>query len=88
MAKIFFILGALSAFIGVAAGAFGAHGLEGRMNAERLKVFEVGARYGEKLVRRCLKEIGRSHGTFTPEYFQLLDGTGRGPRSTKGTGSG
>ena len=45
MAKNFFILGALSAFIGVAAGAFGAHGLEDRMNAERLKVFEVGARY-------------------------------------------
>ena len=45
MERIFFVLGALSAFIGVAAGAFGAHGLKGRMSAEMLSVFEVGVRY-------------------------------------------
>ncbi len=38
-------MGALSAFIGVAAGAFGAHGLKGRISAEMLTVFEVGVRY-------------------------------------------
>ena len=45
MDRIFFVMGALSAFIGVAAGAFGAHGLKGRLDADMLAVFETGARY-------------------------------------------
>ncbi len=45
MKRPFLILGAISAFIGVAAGAFGAHGLKGRIGAEMLAVFEVGVRY-------------------------------------------
>jgi uncharacterized membrane protein YgdD (TMEM256/DUF423 family) len=45
MDKIFFALGALSAFIGVAAGAFGAHGLKNRLTPDMLAVFEVGVRY-------------------------------------------
>ncbi len=45
MARFFFFTGAISAFIGVAAGAFGAHGLTHRISAEMLSVFEVGARY-------------------------------------------
>ena len=32
-------------FLGVAAGAFGAHGLQGSVSAERLAVFETAARY-------------------------------------------
>jgi uncharacterized membrane protein YgdD (TMEM256/DUF423 family) len=43
--RLFFALGAASAFIGVAAGAFGAHGLKGRLTPEMLAVFETGARY-------------------------------------------
>ncbi|MGE5178736.1 MAG: DUF423 domain-containing protein [Bacteroidota bacterium] len=38
-------LGAISGFLGVAAGAFGAHGLRGSLSPERLQVFETGARY-------------------------------------------
>lgn len=45
MERVFFVLGALSAFIGVAAGAFGAHGLKSQMSSEMLSVFEVGVRY-------------------------------------------
>jgi uncharacterized membrane protein YgdD (TMEM256/DUF423 family) len=45
MVRIFFVLGALSGFIGVAAGAFGAHSLKSRLNTEMLSVFEVGVRY-------------------------------------------
>lgn len=45
MERIFFITGALSAFIGVAAGAFGAHGLKSRLSPELLSTFEVGVRY-------------------------------------------
>jgi uncharacterized membrane protein YgdD (TMEM256/DUF423 family) len=45
MERIFFALGAISAFISVAAGAFGSHGLKDRLSPELLSVFEVGARY-------------------------------------------
>ncbi len=45
MDRIFFMLGALSAFMGVAAGAFGAHVLKTRISTEMLQVFEVGVRY-------------------------------------------
>lgn len=45
MERLFFVLGALSAFFGVAAGAFAAHGLKGRISIEMLSVFEVGVRY-------------------------------------------
>ncbi|HEV2864175.1 MAG TPA: DUF423 domain-containing protein [Pyrinomonadaceae bacterium] len=45
MDRTFFIIGAVSAFVGVAAGAFGAHGLKARLSADMLDTFEVGARY-------------------------------------------
>lgn len=39
------LLGALSGFIAVAAGAFGAHGLKPRLTPDLLAIFETGARY-------------------------------------------
>lgn len=43
--RIFFTAGAVSAFLGVAAGAFGAHMLKSRVTPDMLAVFEVGVRY-------------------------------------------
>jgi len=43
--QIWIGVGALSGFIAVAAGAFGAHGLKARITPELLAVFETGARY-------------------------------------------
>jgi uncharacterized membrane protein YgdD (TMEM256/DUF423 family) len=43
--RFFFGLGAGSALIGVAAGAFGAHALRARLAPDLLAVFETGARY-------------------------------------------
>jgi uncharacterized membrane protein YgdD (TMEM256/DUF423 family) len=43
--RLFLACGAISAFIAVAAGAFGAHALRGRLTPEMLAVFEVGVRY-------------------------------------------
>ena len=40
----FLVAGAASAFLAVAAGAFGAHGLKGSIPPERLEAFEVGVR--------------------------------------------
>jgi len=45
MDRTFLLIGALAAFIGVALGAFGAHGLRNRLSAEMLAVFETGVRY-------------------------------------------
>ncbi|HEX5004057.1 MAG TPA: DUF423 domain-containing protein [Gemmatimonadales bacterium] len=41
----FLLLGACSAFVAVAAGAFGAHALRARLTPEMLAAFETGARY-------------------------------------------
>ena len=43
--RLFVVLGALSAFVGVALGAFAAHGLKTRLGADMLSSFEVGVRY-------------------------------------------
>jgi uncharacterized membrane protein YgdD (TMEM256/DUF423 family) len=45
MDRTFLALGAISAGISVAAGAFGAHALKARLPADLLAVFETGARY-------------------------------------------
>jgi uncharacterized membrane protein YgdD (TMEM256/DUF423 family) len=45
MDRTFFALGAVLAGLAVAAGAFGAHGLRGRLEPDMLAVFETGARY-------------------------------------------
>jgi uncharacterized membrane protein YgdD (TMEM256/DUF423 family) len=39
------MIGAVSGAVGVALGAFGAHGLRGRLPPEMLGVFETGVRY-------------------------------------------
>lgn len=45
MDRTFLALGAVSAAISVAAGAFGAHALKTRLTPELLAAFETGARY-------------------------------------------
>ena len=43
--RLFFILGAVLAALAVTFGAFGAHGLRGRLSPQDLETFEVGVRY-------------------------------------------
>ena len=43
--RLFAALGALSGFLAVAAGAFGAHALRARLSTDLLAAFETGARY-------------------------------------------
>jgi uncharacterized membrane protein YgdD (TMEM256/DUF423 family) len=43
--RLFAVLGALSAFIAVAAGAFGAHALKARLAPDLLAIFDTAARY-------------------------------------------
>ena len=39
------VLGAVFGFLAVALGAFGAHGLQGRLSPEDMAIFETGVRY-------------------------------------------
>lgn len=45
MGRLFVVAGALSAFVAVAAGAFGAHALRATLSTELLEAFETAARY-------------------------------------------
>ena len=45
MDRVFFGLGCVSAFVAVALGAFGAHGLRARLVPDMLLTFEIGVRY-------------------------------------------
>ncbi len=45
MERLFFSAGAISAFLAVGAGAFGAHALRARLDPAMLAIFETGARY-------------------------------------------
>ncbi len=43
--NIWLVIGAVNGLLAVAAGAFGAHGLQGRIDAHALEIWETGARY-------------------------------------------
>jgi uncharacterized membrane protein YgdD (TMEM256/DUF423 family) len=45
MDRTFLLIGSVAAFLAVTLGAFGAHGLRGRLSPEMLAVFETGVRY-------------------------------------------
>ncbi|MFC5711589.1 DUF423 domain-containing protein [Thalassorhabdus alkalitolerans] len=45
MWKIFVILGAINAALAVGLGAFGAHGLEGRVTDRLMEVYQTGVQY-------------------------------------------
>ncbi|WP_246943782.1 DUF423 domain-containing protein [Bacillus pinisoli] len=43
--KLFILLGSINAFIAVALGAFGAHGLEGKISERMVEVWKTGVLY-------------------------------------------
>jgi len=43
--KFFVVLGSLNAFLAVALGAFGAHGLKSKVSADMLTVWQTGVQY-------------------------------------------
>ncbi|HUN70190.1 MAG TPA: DUF423 domain-containing protein [Burkholderiales bacterium] len=60
MERIFFTIGSLFGFLGVALGAFGAHALKSRLDADLLVTFEVGVRY-QMYHALALLAIGWAH---------------------------
>ena len=84
MDRLFFTIGAVSALIGVALGAFAAHALKLRLDASLLATFEVGVRYQmydsadghilfmsseQAFWKRFCEDIGR------PELFEQYPGS-------------
>jgi uncharacterized membrane protein YgdD (TMEM256/DUF423 family) len=45
MDRTFLLLGAVAAFLAVTLGAFGAHGLRGRLSPDMMAVFQTGVQY-------------------------------------------
>jgi len=45
MFKLFVVLGALNAFLSIALGAFGAHGLKDKLTAHYLDIYQTGVQY-------------------------------------------
>ncbi|MCF6094055.1 DUF423 domain-containing protein [Microaerobacter geothermalis] len=45
MLKLFVILGSLNMFLSVALGAFGAHGLKGKISPDLLAIYQTGVQY-------------------------------------------
>ncbi len=45
MDKFFVFLGSVNAFLAVALGAFGAHGLKSRLSPDMLDIYETGVKY-------------------------------------------
>jgi uncharacterized membrane protein YgdD (TMEM256/DUF423 family) len=43
--NVWLLIAAINGFLAVAAGAFGAHGLQGKLDAHSLEIFETAARY-------------------------------------------
>jgi uncharacterized membrane protein YgdD (TMEM256/DUF423 family) len=68
MDRLFFGLGSVFALIAVAAGAFGAHALKGRLTPDMLAVFETGVRYQmyhALALLACAWAVSRWPGTLT-----------------------
>ena len=45
MSKLFLFLGAINGFLAVGLGAFGAHGLKGKLNPQMMEVYHTGGQY-------------------------------------------
>lgn len=75
MDRLFLSLGAASAFVAVAAGAFGAHALRDRLTPDLLDVFETGARYQVYHALGMLA-VGAALGRFSPGAVPWLAAAG------------
>jgi len=75
MDRLFISIGALSAFLAVAAGAFGAHALRDRLAANLLDTFQTGATY-QMYHALALIAVGLLLGRFSVEGSPWLSAAG------------
>ncbi|MBN9532927.1 MAG: DUF423 domain-containing protein [Alphaproteobacteria bacterium] len=69
--NVWLAIAAINGFISVAAGAFGAHALQGRLDAHALQIFETGARYQmyHALAIAAAALAARGAASATPAHF-------------------
>ena len=68
--NLWFVIGAINGALAVAIGAFGAHGLQGRIDDHALSVFETGARYHMyHALAVCLAALGTRGPAAQPATF-------------------
>ncbi len=75
MDRIFIVLGALSGFLAVAAGAFGAHALRSQLTADMLDVFQTGTTY-QMYHALALLAVGILLGRFSADGSVWLNWSG------------
>jgi uncharacterized membrane protein YgdD (TMEM256/DUF423 family) len=75
MDRLFLSLGAVSALIAVAAGAFGAHALRDRLSADMLAVWQTGASY-QMYHALALLAVGLILGRFSVDGSPWLTAAG------------
>lgn len=76
--RLWIVIGAVSAFVSVAAGAFGAHALKARLTQDMLTIFETGNRYqmyhSLGLIAVGLLAVHRPSGLLTGAGWAMLAG--------------
>ena len=75
MDRVFITIGALSGFLAVGLGAFGAHSLRDRLTAEMLQVFQTGVTY-QMYHALALVGVGILLGRFSVEGSTWLTASG------------
>ncbi|MFL6557549.1 MAG: DUF423 domain-containing protein [Bacillus sp. (in: firmicutes)] len=78
--KAFIIIGAINAFIAVALGAFGAHGLKDKLDAHYLEIWKTGVTYqmfhaiGILIIGLLISKVAAASPQFTWSGWLMLAG--------------
>jgi uncharacterized membrane protein YgdD (TMEM256/DUF423 family) len=78
--KVFIIVGAINAFIAVALGAFGAHGLKDKLDAHYLEIWKTGVTYqmfhaiGILVIGLLISKVAAASPQFTWSGWLMLAG--------------
>jgi uncharacterized membrane protein YgdD (TMEM256/DUF423 family) len=78
--KAFIIIGAINAFIAVALGAFGAHGLKDKLDAHYLEIWKTGVTYqmfhaiGILIIGLLMSKVAAASPQFTWSGWLMLAG--------------
>ncbi|MEH7480733.1 DUF423 domain-containing protein [Neobacillus drentensis] len=78
--KVFIIVGAINAFIAVALGAFGAHGLKDKLDAHYLDIWKTGVTYqmfhaiGILIIGLLISKVAAASPQFTWSGWLMLAG--------------
>lgn len=73
--KVFLVLGTLNAFVSIALGAFGAHGLKDKLSVKYLDIYQTGVQY-QMFHALGLLAVGILFATVTQNQTSLMNWAG------------